>query len=136
MGVFKDENDVYKYIAGVMEQGTTDPVLGPKFAASGVVLRANYTDPAAVVTVDFPNGKVYTGAGVGPTPNVELFMTASDGNKFWLGDLNMTLAMAKGAVRAKGPVTKILKLIPAAKTLFGPYRQMLEADDRADLLNA
>jgi hypothetical protein len=136
MGVFTDEADVYKYVGGVFEQGTSDPELGPKFAESGVVLRVTYTDPDSVVTVDFPSSKVYTGAGVGPDPNVELFMSGDNGNKFWLGNLNLTVAMAKGTVRAKGPVPKILKLVPAAKSLFGPYRAMLEADGRTDLLNA
>lgn len=136
MGVFKDDQDVYKYVGGVFEQGVSDPVTGPKFAESGVVLRVHYTDPESVVTVDFPNSKVYNGVGVGPDPNVELFMSADNGNKFWLGQLNLTIGMAKGYVRAKGPVPKILKLIPAAKSLFGPYREMLEKDGRADLLNA
>ncbi|MFD9667549.1 SCP2 sterol-binding domain-containing protein [Rhodococcus sp. NPDC059968] len=136
MGVFKDDNDVHRYVGGVFEQGTTDPELGPKFAESGVVLRVTYTDPDAVVTVDFANNKVFTGQGEGPTPNVELFMTADNGNKFWLGNLNLTVAMAKGQVRAKGSTAKILKLVPAAKTLFGPYRAMLEKDGRTDLLNA
>ncbi|MCW2614878.1 MAG: sterol carrier protein [Frankiales bacterium] len=135
MGVFKDEQDVYKYIGGVFEQAVTDPVLAPKFADSGVVLRVHYTDPDTVITVDFPNGKAYTGEGVGPDPNVELFMTADNGNKFWLGQLNLTIGMAKGYVRAKGPVPKILKLIPAAKTLFVPYRESLEQDGRTDLLS-
>jgi hypothetical protein len=136
MGVFKDDADVYKYVGGVFERGTTDPVLAPKFAESGVILRVTYTDPASVITVDFPNGKVFTGAGVGPVPNVELFMSGDNGNKFWLGKLNLPVAMAKGSVRAKGPVPKILKLVPAAKALFGPYRDMLETDGRTDLLNA
>lgn len=136
MGVFKDDNDVYKYVGGVFERSTTDPELAPTFAASGVILRVTYTDPDSVITCDFPEGKVYTGAGVGPNPNVELFMTGDNGNKFWLGNLNLPVAMAKGSVRAKGPVPKILKLVPAAKALFGPYREMLEADGRTDLLNA
>ncbi|AWK77008.1 SCP2 sterol-binding domain-containing protein [Rhodococcus ruber] len=136
MGVFKNDDDVYKYVGGVFTQGVADPELGPKFAESGVTLRITYTDPDSVITVDFPNGKVYTGAGVGPDPNVELFMSADNGNKFWLGNLNLPVAMAKGTVRAKGPVPKLLKLIPAAKTLFDPYRKMLAADERADLLNA
>lgn len=136
MGVFKNEADVYKYVGELMSKGTSDPVLGPKFAASGVILRGTYTDPDAVITVDFPNGMVYTGADVGPVPNVQLFMTADDGNKFWLGNLNLTMAMAKGVVRARGPITKVLKLVPAAKALFGPYREMLEADGRADLLSS
>ncbi|MDI9916555.1 SCP2 sterol-binding domain-containing protein [Rhodococcus sp. IEGM 1379] len=136
MGVFKNEADVYKYVGELMNKGASDPVLGPKFAASGVILRGHYSDPDAVITVDFPNGEVFTGVGVGPKPNVELFMSADDGNKFWLGKLNLTMAMAKGGVRARGPVAKILKLVPAAKSLFEPYREMLEADGRTDLLGS
>ncbi|SIN26863.1 putative sterol carrier protein [Mycobacteroides abscessus subsp. abscessus] len=45
------------------------------------------------------------------------------------------MAMAKGTVRAKGPVTKLIKLIPQAKNLFPEYRAILEADKRHDLLN-
>lgn len=135
MGVFKDDQDVYKYVGGVFEHGVADPVTGPKFVESGVVLRVHYTDPESTVTVDMPNSKVYNGKDVGPDPNVELFMTADYGNKFWLGQANLTIGLAKGDVRAKGPVPKILKLIPAAKSLFGPYREMLQKDGRDDLLN-
>ena len=94
MGIFKNADDVYKYVGGVFNQGVSDPELGPKFAESGVTLRITYTDPDSVITVDFPNGKVYTGVDVGPDPNVELFMSADSGNKFWLGNLNLPAGAA------------------------------------------
>jgi len=50
--------------------------------------------------------------------------------------VNLTLAMAKGSVRAKGPVPKLIKLIPQAKVLFPEYRSMLESENRRDLLDA
>ncbi|WP_235624360.1 hypothetical protein, partial [Mycobacteroides abscessus] len=78
---------------------------------------------------------IETGADSGVTPNVELFMSADTGNRFWLGKVNLTMAMAKGTVRAKGPVTKLIKLIPQAKNLFPEYRAILEADKRHDLLD-
>ncbi|EHR53531.1 putative sterol carrier protein [Saccharomonospora marina XMU15] len=135
MGVFKDEAEVHKYIGGVFEKGLADPQIGPKLSGSGVILQITYTDPDAVVTVDMPNGKVYAGAS-DLKPVVELFMTADDGNRFWLGELNLATALAKGKVRAKGPTSKVLKLVPAAKSLFPTYREMLEADGRQDLLAA
>ncbi|NIJ09679.1 putative sterol carrier protein [Saccharomonospora amisosensis] len=135
MGVFKDEAEVHKYIGGVFEKGLADPKIGPKLSGSGVILQITYTDPDAVVTVDMPNGKVYAGAS-DLKPVVELFMTADDGNRFWLGELNLATALAKGKVRAKGPTSKVLKLVPAAKSLFPTYREMLEADGRQDLLAA
>lgn len=134
MSVFTDAEEVYRYIGGVFRAGGEDPVLGPKFAESGVVLRITYTDPEAVLTLDMPNRAVFTGAGQGPVPNVEMFMSADNGHRFWLGRLNLPLAMAKGQVRAKGPLPKILKLLPAAKDLFPRYEALLRADGREDLL--
>jgi hypothetical protein len=63
-------------------------------------------------------------------------MTADTGNKFWLGKVNLSVAMARGTVRAKGPVPKLLKLIPAAKELFPEYEKMLTENGRDDLVNA
>lgn len=135
MASFRDADELYKYIGGVFEQGIADPEIGPKFKESGVVLQINYTDPDAVLTVDMPNGKVYRGE-TDVKPNVEMFMSADNGHKFWLGKLNLAVSMAKGQVRAKGPVPKILKLVPIAKKLFPVYTDMLKQDGRADLLQA
>ncbi|BBZ05854.1 hypothetical protein MDOR_00230 [Mycolicibacterium doricum] len=136
MAVFKDEDEVYTYLAGIFRRGLEKEGLADKLSTSGVVLRVHYTDPDAVVTVDMPNKTVETGSSSSAVPNVELFMSADTGNKFWLGKVNLTLAMAKGSVRAKGPVPKLIKLIPQAKVLFPEYRSMLESENRRDLLDA
>lgn len=107
-----------------------------KLRPSGVVLRIHYTEPDAVITVDMPNAGLFTGAGVGPDPGVELYMTADTGNRFWLGKVVLPVALAKGQVRAKGPVAKLLTVLPLAKGLFGPYRAQLVAAGRHDLLDA
>jgi hypothetical protein len=136
MAVFADEAEVYEYLGGVFRIGLEDPQLVASLQPSGVVLRITYTKPDAVVTVDMPNSELHTGAGNGPAPNIELFMSADTGNKFWLGKVVLPVAMAKGDVRAKGPVSKLLKLLPLAKQLFGPYKAKLEAEGRDDLLKA
>lgn len=136
MPAFKDEAEVYRFLGGIFRVGMQDPDLVDKLKPSGVVLRITYTDPDAVLTVDMPNVELHEGAGQGPEPNVELFMTADTGNRFWLGKVILPVALAKGQVRAKGPVAKLLTVVPLAKGLFGPYRQSLEEADRKDLLNA
>jgi putative sterol carrier protein len=92
----------------------------PRLPESGVILQITYTDPDAVLTVDFAGGEVHEGGPVDVRPNVEMFMSADNANQFWLGQLNLSVAMAKGQVRTKGPVSKILKLVPIAKELFPP----------------
>lgn len=136
MAAFTDEAEVYEFLGGVFRRGMQDAALVEKLKLSGVVLRITYTDPAAVITVDMPGAEMFEGPDKGPEPNVELFMSADTGNKFWLGKVVLPVALAKGQVRAKGPVAKLLKVLPLAKGMFGPYRESLEAAGRRDLLDA
>ena len=135
MAVFKDEDEVYTFLAGIFRRGLEKEGLADKLVSSGVVLRVHYTDPDAVVTVDMPNRVVETGTSSVAVPNVELFMSADTGNKFWLGKVNLTMAMAKGTVRAKGPAAKLIKMIPQAKNLFPEYRLLLQNENRQDLID-
>ena len=138
MPVFKDEAEVYQYTGGIFEDALADPEIGPKFAESGVILKVTHTEPDAVFTVDMPAGKVLYGddARNGPKPVVEMRMKADVGHRFWLGNVNISIALAKGEMRAKGPVPKILKLVPIAKGLFPRYREKLEREGRTDMLEA
>ncbi len=47
----------------------------------------------------------------------------------------MTVALARGQIKAKGPVAKILKLVPLTKPVFPRYRAQLEQQGRADLID-
>lgn len=136
MPCFKDADEVYEYIGGIFEEAVTDPDLGPDFVASGVVLKLSYTEPAATLVVDMPNAKVFRGdEGDGLVPTVQMSMSADVGHRFWLGEVNISRALSTGDMRAKGPVPKILKLVPLAKKVFPRYRAKLEAAGRTDLLS-
>lgn len=133
MGVFKDGDEAASYIAGIFEEAVADESIADQLAASGVVLQLTCTDPDIQVTVDMPNKKVITG-GCDLSPTVAMSMTSDMANQFWQGKLNLAVALAKGQVRAKGPVPKILKLVPVAKKLFPRYEESLRAEGRTDLL--
>lgn len=45
-------------------------------------------------------------------------MDTDTANRFWQGKVNMTLAMAKGQVKAEGAIMKVLKLVPNTKFLY------------------
>jgi hypothetical protein len=132
---FKDAAELYDYVGGIFDAAMADDEVGPKFAASEVVLKLVYTDPDAQLVVDMPNRTVYRGAaGDALKPTVQMFMKADVGHQFWLGNVNISTALAKGQMRAKGPIPKILKLVPLARSLFPNYRHRLEAERRDDLL--
>jgi hypothetical protein len=54
-----------------------------------------------------------------------MFMSADDGHRFWLGELNIPMAMARKKIRIQGPVGVLLKLLPALQPAFGMYRDFL-----------
>ncbi len=136
MAVFSSADEVYEYIGGVFKDGVGDPDIGAAFAASGVVLQLHYSEPDALITVDMPGRTVYTGEdGLPPSlkPTVEMFMKSDVAHRFWLGKVNISVALGKGEMRAKGPIPKILQLIPVAQKLFPRYEKMLKDRGRGDL---
>ena len=138
MALFTDENEVYRYLAQIFRVAMDDPELVAKTKGSGLVVRIDYTDPDSTIGVIFDEGALYLGAGALPAgfaPNMELRMSADDGHRFWLGKLNMTAAMARGKVRLKGSVPKMLKLMPLAKPLRTRYEKILSDDGRRDLID-
>ena len=58
-------------------------------------------------------------------------MDADTAHRFWLGKVNVTVALARGQMKAKGPVAKILKLVPLTKPIFPRYRAILEESGAA-----
>jgi putative sterol carrier protein len=74
---------------------------------------------------------------LGPTqlePEVTMSMEADTAHRFWLGKVNVTVALARGQMKAKGPVAKILKLVPLVKPVFPRYQAQLERQGRTDLI--
>ena len=69
-------------------------------------------------------------------PEVTMEMKADTAHRFWLGKVNVTMAIARGEIKPQGPVSKILKLVPLTKPVFPRYKALLEAEGRQDLIEA
>ena len=136
MATFTDADDVYNTVGGFLEEIVRSDDIGPKFMASKTAFHIHYTDPTADMLVDCTQDppQVTCGEGVGEGAEIELTMAGDDGHQFWLGDLNMTIAMARGKVKAKGPVAKMMKLLPALRPAFPRYREFLQRNGRDDLI--
>jgi len=136
--VFKDDQEVYSYIGKLFTDLADDDVLGPKFRKADTIVQYHYSNPESTITVkmkDGEDGQVDFGETT-MQPEIVMSMEADTAHKFWLGKVNVTMALAKGQMKAKGPVAKILKLVPLVKPVFPRYQKMLEEDGREDLLQA
>ena len=138
MAVFKDAEEVYAYIGKLFQDLTEDDELAPQFRKANTVLQYRYREPESTITVNLKedeDGQVDLGETT-LEPEVVMSMEADTAHRFWLGEVNVTVALARGQMKAKGPVAKILKLVPLTKPVFPRYRQMLQDSGREDLLDA
>ena len=138
MAYFKDADEVYAYIGKLFEELSEDEELAPKFRKANTIVQYQYRDPDSQITVKLLDGQ---GGQVdfGETtlgPEVVMSMDADTAHRFWLGNVNVTVALARGQMKAKGPVAKILKLVPLVKPVFPRYRKLLADAGRGDLLEA
>jgi putative sterol carrier protein len=131
MAYFESDQEVYKYVGGVFRAAAEHPDAGPKLKAAGVTLQLTYTDPDSQLTVTFADPMEIIEGDTDRTPDVQLFMAADTADKFWRGEYNLAVGLAKGAVKAKGPVNTILKLVPLTKPLFPIYKVLTAEKDQA-----
>jgi putative sterol carrier protein len=128
MATFANAQQVYDTIGLFLDQITKDPELGPKFVAADTSFLVQYTDPDCTMLVDATVDPPVVTMNPDPAAETEisLAMAADDGHDFWLGNLNMALALAKGKVKVTGPISKIMKLLPAMRPAFPKYKAFLE----------
>lgn len=131
---FKDAGEVRKYIGGIFEQAFADPEIGPKLAATGVVLGFDFSEPDTFLVIDAPAGAVKLGQESFLEATATMRMSADTGNAYWQGKVNLPIAMAKGKIKIGGNVASMLKLAPLASKLYPVYIDSLKQDGRADLL--
>jgi hypothetical protein len=137
MAYFKDAQEVYDTIGKLFADLAEDEALAPNFRKANTIVQYDYREPDSKITVrlreDEP-GDVDFGE-TEMEPEVVMSMEADTAHRFWLGKVNVTVALARGQIKAKGPVAKILKLVPLTKPIYPRYKAQLEAQGRDDLVN-
>jgi SCP-2 sterol transfer family protein len=136
LAYFKDAQEVYDVLGRLFVDIANDDELAPKFRKANTIVRYQYRDPESAITVRLQEGQpgdVDFGDSEMKS-EVTMSMEADTAHRFWLGKVNVTVALARGQITAKGPVAKILKLVPLAKPIFPRYVAQLEAQGRHDLI--
>lgn len=129
MAFFKDGAELDEYIGGVFRDAGEHPESGPKLRAANIVMRVLYTDPQAEMTIALRDDYQVIAGTTDIKPDITLLMRGDTADQFWRGEYNLAVGLAKGQVKAKGPVNKILRLVPLTKPLFPRYREKVAKKD-------
>lgn len=127
MGVFESYEKFKEVIVGFFNLLGDTPLVADKLMASKMVIRFIYSDPDLAVVVDCSGDAVEVRPDDTDTKAlVEMSMKADIAHKFWFGKVNLTMALTRRQMVAKGPIPKILKLLPAIKPSYAMYPKYLD----------
>ena len=127
MGLFESSEKFEEVLVGFFELIADTPSVADKLSASKLVIRFTYTDPDVVLLVDGTGDKLEVIPGDTETKaDVEMSMSADIAHKFWFGKVNLMAALTRRQMVAKGPIPKILKLLPVIKPTYAMYPKYLE----------
>jgi len=138
MPVFADAEELYATLGKLFTDLAADEELSARFRQANTIVRYQHSDPDSAITVRLQPGEpVQVDFGESELePQVTMTMSADTAHHFWLGQVNVTVALARGEIKATGPVAKILKLVPLTKPVFPRYKAQLLEQGRADLVGA
>lgn len=142
MAYFKDEAELREIIGTLYDRVKIHPTIAPRIRDGKIVIQFRYSDPIGIATINAAAPPTQPGAildvnwGEQPDLKVDVQMTmkADVAHQFWHGKVNLMAALTRRQIIAKGPIPKILKLLPAVEPVYAIYPQILREIGRADLI--
>ncbi|QQR80502.1 MAG: SCP2 sterol-binding domain-containing protein [Deltaproteobacteria bacterium] len=126
MAVFESSERLQEVLGGFFQFLLTQEEMAKKLLASKMVIKFNYTDPALSITIDMTGSEGIITFNDTKKAEVEMSMKADVAHRFWMGNVNLVIALARREMVAKGPIPKILKLLPIIKPAYVLYPQYMK----------
>jgi hypothetical protein len=124
MGVFKDTNHMYEFLEDLWKYIVFESGLGDKMREYGVSYKYIITDPDGFLFVDPDN--VITGKEADRDAVIRMELSGDTIHQFWLKKLSLPVALATRKIKAKGPIPKVLKMLPALKPVYEKFPEYCE----------
>ena len=87
---------------------------GTKLKENNMTIKFEVNDPELTMFVD-DTGPCFDEEAEAKAATVLMKMSLDTAHKFWLKDLNVPKALALRQIKAKGPIGKVLQLLPLLK---------------------
>src|SRR6476469_9999619 len=108
MSRFATEQEVYDDLGKLLASAAADEGLSARLTQTDAVVQYRVSEPTATLTLD-ARKKSCTNGEFGETklePEIVFALEADVAHDLLNGELNLTSALASGAIATKGPVTK------------------------------
>jgi len=129
MAFYTDTAQLNTVMETLWGQIANDEDMSKKLLAGKLIVRFNYREPDGKLTVDCSDGTTmrFTTGDTEAKPIIEMFMKADVAHEFWLGKVNVPVAILSGKIVSKGPTPKALALLPVVKPAYALYPSIYDA---------
>lgn len=128
MSVYGDSERARQILGDFWAEMLEDPEVGTKLKETGMTALFKLKDPDLLMYVG-EDGIKWGDKAAAMKPVLTLAMSGDTVHQFWLKNLNVAKALATRQVRTKGPVPKVMKLLPLLKPANAIYLRYCEKYD-------
>ena len=134
MGVeFKSADEFREVMDRTFGLMANDDQMGPKLREADTPQRWEFPDLDMVVNVaaaEDPEQNLiwHWSDDVDWEPEVKMSMSSEIANRYFQGEENIAMAIARRRIKTSGDARKALRLVPVTKPVFALYKEMCERD--------
>lgn len=128
MGFFADAQDLYGTLGGFFEALTMEAEGQLIHRVGGPLLFVYHRPEGRILWTpsppagSWPAFRVSCGAAAEETPPLLAFEQDADtAHRFWLGEIDLAQALARQQLRAIGPLSRAMKLLPHLDSVYPRY---------------
>lgn len=135
MAVFASTDELHNVMTTLWNEIKIHPDMADQLLQSRLIVQFRYREPEGLLTIDCADGQEMK-ILVGPTqtkPIIEMSMKADIAHEFWLGKVNVPMALMMGKIVSKGPTPKALALLPVIKPAYDLYPKLLSKKNESQI---
>jgi len=119
MPVFKDEEQTYEVFGGLWREVLQEKKLSEKLRKTKLTMKFITKDPHGCTWI--AHDRVLTGPEADRDAVITMELPADMAHQFWLDKLNLGSALSSNEVKVKGPLPKLMGLLPMLKFVYEKY---------------
>ena len=124
MAVFKDADQMHEMLGSLWKHVISETEFGPKLEDYGITFKFVLSDPGGYIWVS--HDKVLTGEEANQPGVITMELSGDTTHNFWLKKISLPVALATRKIKSKGPIPKVLKILPFLKPVYEKYPEYCE----------
>jgi hypothetical protein len=124
MTVFKDTKHLYEVMEDLWGFVISETEFGPKLKEYDITYKFIFNEPSGYLWVS--HDQVITGSKANVDGVITMTLSGDTTHKFWLKQINLPVALATRKIKSKGPIPKVLKILPYLKPVYENYPKYCE----------